>query len=38
VAGIQTLSEEVSALKTQIKQKLSDSVAEQLSTNLEKKF
>jgi hypothetical protein len=31
-AGIQTLSEEVSALKTQITQKLNDPVVEQLST------
>jgi hypothetical protein len=31
-AGIETILEEVSALKTQIEQKLSDSVAEQLST------
>jgi hypothetical protein len=32
-AGIQTLSEEVSALKTQIAQKLNDPVVEQLSTD-----
>jgi hypothetical protein len=37
-AGIQTLSEEDSALKTEIAQKLNDPVVEQLSTNLEKKF
>jgi hypothetical protein len=37
-AGIQTLSEEDSALKTEIAQKLNDLVVEQLSTNLEKKF
>jgi uncharacterized coiled-coil protein SlyX len=35
-AGIQTLSEEVSALKTQIGQKLNDPVVEQLSTEFSK--
>jgi hypothetical protein len=37
-ARIQTLLEEVSALKTQNAQKLNDLVVEQLSTNCEKKF
>jgi archaellum component FlaC len=32
-AGLQTLSEEVSALKTEIEQKLNDAVVEQLSTD-----
>jgi hypothetical protein len=36
--GIQTLSEEVSALKRQIAQNLNDLVVEQLSRNFEKKF